>query len=386
MIKSGENMKNTLKIAIIAHEYSYLVELLNKLEEIENKPYKVMISIYDDELLINKFSSDLDLSYEKNLIDVIKNADFICMNYIPGGNSFIDKENSIFTKYNIDKQSKDHLSSVFSAVKAIPFIYELIDLIKKHATHAWLINSTKSLGITSEAIFRYSDFENYIGVNGVQALSINHFSKLIQMDKKKFIAKFVGPSDLSFMTSFTFKKKNYLNELMQAYTQTYDDWTLDLLKTMKAMPQDNHHAYYMKNHHNEALVPENKDIAASTVSIISSMINDSRDYQVVTTINDGHVLDLYHGCAIEITSRITKDGPMPIFVGRLPVQIRGFVQYIKSSEEHISDAIYAKSLDQVKHVIALHLCSWHIEQLDDIFKDFKTLEKDYLSFYRESYE
>ena len=51
---------------------------------------------------------------------------------------------------------------------------------------------------------------------------------------------------------------------------------------------------------------------------ISSIENDKRDYQVVNTINRNHITGVSNNAAIEITARITKDGPKPVHIGEAP--------------------------------------------------------------------
>jgi 6-phospho-beta-glucosidase len=305
------------------------------------------------------------------------------MNYLPGGHEIHVGEEMIMNDLGLKEHSKTYLHQTFSAIRVVPFIYELIDLIKVNAPDAWLLNATPGLGITSESVLRYIDFEKYIGVSGIQHKMAQMTSDLLHIDQKQLTLNFVGPSELSFLTALVHKKKNILPKLIENYTLTYDDWSKGLLSTLSVLPQQNHHKYYSQDQENLDFILSSIDFAKSSVSMMRSMIEDIRDYQVVTTLNDGHVLDLYHGCAIEITSRMTKDGPVPIFIGRLPVQIRGFIQYVKSTEEHISDAIYAKSLYPIKQILKLHLCSQHIEHLDEVFDQFVLLEKQYLKFYEE---
>ena len=118
-------------------------------------------------------------------------------------------------------------------------------------------------------------------------------------------------------------------------------------------------------------------------NIISSIYNDKRDYQAVNTVNNGHITDLPSGCGIEITCRITKDGPIPVHIGRLPVQIRGKLQEVKAYEELLADAIYERNLD--KALLALRISPFikSIKNTKVVFDELLEAHRKYLDYYFE---
>lgn len=68
-------------------------------------------------------------------------------------------------------------------------------------------------------------------------------------------------------------------------------------------------------------------------NLISSIANNKGDIQVVNTRNMGAIASLPYDCAVEISSIITKDGPVPLSTGKLPVGAEGIVQQLKSFEK-----------------------------------------------------
>ena len=116
-------------------------------------------------------------------------------------------------------------------------------------------------------------------------------------------------------------------------------------------------------------------------SVISSIYNDKRDYQVVNTINNGHITDLPDGCAIEITCRITKDGPIPVHIGKLPVQIRGIIQSVKAYEELLADAIYEKNLGKALLALQIHPLTKSTNDAKKAFDELVIAHKPYLAYY-----
>jgi len=118
-------------------------------------------------------------------------------------------------------------------------------------------------------------------------------------------------------------------------------------------------------------------------SIISSIYNDKKDFQVVNTVNEGYMTDLPNGCAVEITARITKHGPMPVFIGRLPNEIRGLVQSVKIFEQTLVDAIYERNLEKAKLALQIHPLTKSIVTAAKVFDELVVAHRQYLDYYFE---
>jgi 6-phospho-beta-glucosidase len=112
------------------------------------------------------------------------------------------------------------------------------------------------------------------------------------------------------------------------------------------------------------------------------MYTDKRDIQAVNTINKGAISSLPFDSAVELSCIITKDGPKPIAVGDLPIQVRGLVQQVKSFERVAIEAAingdYATALlamtinpfvpsDRVAKVILDEMLEAHKEYLPQFF-------------------
>lgn len=83
----------------------------------------------------------------------------------------------------------------------------------------------------------------------------------------------------------------------------------------------------------------------AAVRLIYSIYTDKRDIQAVNTINHGAIEGIPYGSAVEVSCVITKDGPKPINVGKLPIAVRGLIQQIKSFERVAIDAAISGDYD-----------------------------------------
>jgi len=72
--------------------------------------------------------------------------------------------------------------------------------------------------------------------------------------------------------------------------------------------------------------------------LISSIYNNKCDIQPVDTLNKGAILGLPENCVVEVSCVITKDGPKPLAMGKLPLAVNGLVQQIKSFEQIVIEA------------------------------------------------
>ena len=67
------------------------------------------------------------------------------------------------------------------------------------------------------------------------------------------------------------------------------------------------------------------DISDAACNLISSLYNDKGDIQVVDTLNKGAISNMPDDVVVEVSCKITKDGPVPIPVGELPLQTVGLI-------------------------------------------------------------
>nr|MDH3162452.1 hypothetical protein [Bacillus licheniformis] len=71
----------------------------------------------------------------------------------------------------------------------------------------------------------------------------------------------------------------------------------------------------------------------SACSLMNSLYHHSMDIQTVNTLNKGSIPDLPDDAVIEVNSVITKSGPIPLTVGKLPDAISGPIILMKKFEQ-----------------------------------------------------
>ncbi len=359
----------------------------------------------------------------------LKGADFVTTQFRVGQLDARVLDERIPAKYNMLGQETLGAGGVFKALRTIPVIFEIIRDMKELCENAWLINFTNPAGVVSEAVFRYAEFDRFIGVCNVPINLTNHFAKTLQTTPKEIVPYFGGLNHMSYVFNVFHRNKDRLPELLEELKQsnlTMNNidilpWDPPFIEQLGVYPSPYHKYYYF---YDEMFSKFMKQVSSGTTraehvkeiekalfeqyrnpnlntkpreleerggayysdvacSVISSIYNDKKEYHVVNTVNDGYITDLPQGCAIEITSRITCHGPIPVFIGRLPETVRGLLQNVKAFEQILVDAVYEKNLAKAKFALQINPLTKSIANANKAFDELCEAHKDYLQYYDE---
>lgn len=434
-------MKSGIKIVTIGGGSSYTPELVEGfikrydelpvkelwLVDIEAGKEKLEIVGALAKRMVNKAKVPMEIHLTLDRRSALRDADFVTTQFRVGQLDARVKDEKIPAKYNMLGQETLGAGGVFKALRTVPVIFDIVKDIKELCPNAWLINFTNPAGIVSEAVFRYCEFNQFIGVCNVPINLTNHFAKTLGVKVQNLIPYFGGLNHMSYVFNVYHRHKNRLNEIVQDLKKkqmnmkNIDDleWDLNFIEKIGVYPSPYHKYYYyydemfakfMKSFQEgktraehvkeieKQLFEKYKDPDLSekpkeleerggayysdvACNVISSIYNDKKDYQVINTINEGYITDLPNGCAIEITCRITKHGPIPVYIGRLPEGIKGLVQNMKNFEQLLVDAIYEKSLDKAKVALQINPLTKSIKNASLAFDDLVEAHKEYLNYY-----
>jgi 6-phospho-beta-glucosidase len=434
-------MKNGLKIVTIGGGSSYTPELIEGfikrykelpiseiwLVDIEEGKKKLEIVGALAKRMVEKSGLPITVHLTLNRREALVDADFVTTQLRVGQLDARILDERIPAKYGMLGQETNGAGGVFKALRTVPVIFDIIKDMKELCEHAWLINFTNPAGIVSESVFRYADFERYIGVCNVPINMTKHFAEVLKVKDKEIIPYIAGLNHMSYVLNVFYKSKDRLPEIIEKIKESQMTmnnidplaWEYEFIKELGVYPSPYHKYFYyydemfakfMKSYEagetraelvkklEATLFEKYQDVELKekpkelesrggayysdvACSVISSIYNDTRDYQVVNTVNNGHITDLPDGCAIEITCRITKDGPMPVHIGRLPVQIRGLIQSMKAFEELLADAIYERNLKKALLALQIHPATTSITTAEKVFNELLVAHKKYLGYY-----
>ncbi|TVP84470.1 MAG: 6-phospho-beta-glucosidase [Acholeplasmataceae bacterium] len=437
-------MKKAIDIVVIGGGSSYTPELIEgfikrytevpvksiRLVDIEEGRDKLHIIAALAERMVAKAGVPITISATLDRKTALRGADFVCTQFRAGLMEARILDERIPASHGMLGQETNGAGGLFKALRTIPVILDIIDDMKVCCPSAWLINFTNPAGVVSEAVFRLTDWHRYIGLCNVPIHQLHHFSEVLKVKPKELVSEVAGLNHMSYVLHLYHQNKNCLPAVIDkigAKQQTMANidplaFSPTFIRQLGAYPNPYHKYYYFQEEMlasnleqcrqgktraevvktiEEALFKQYADPALAVkpkeleqrggayysdvaCNIITSIVRDKRDYQVVNTMNQGHITDLPDGCAVEITARITKDGPMPVHIGRLPVAIRGLVQHMKAYEELVVDAVEERDLDKALLALKIHPLTTSVTVAEKVFDELVEAHRRHLGYYEEA--
>lgn len=384
--------------------------------------HEYLLSVHD---ISNRILKDkqihLKLYASSEEKEALKDADFVISYLGLSTDTYDIMDENLLCENALFSSDIYGMKSIFKAIKVIPKLFETIEMMNEVCEDAWLINLTQPMGIISEAVVRYAEIDKYIGISNIPDDMNQCFAKALHVKSNQLITCAAGVSPLTYITNVYQKQKDRLKELLEIIHQTngFCFWSNTFLTDLAVFPSIDLKMLYYHDDEKEAFLKQCRDgksplknkqayelnlfkmfknatieevlneyktstfdtHSSKTVNLLLGLIKDKRDYQTINTINNGHIEDLEDGCAIEVTARITKDGPIPVHVSRLPLQIKGMIQHQKVFEQLLSDAIFLKDLNKISLAIKSHPLMFNIREIDIVFQSFKLMNEKLLAYY-----
>ncbi|MDL2292063.1 6-phospho-beta-glucosidase [Acholeplasma sp. OttesenSCG-928-E16] len=359
----------------------------------------------------------------------LKDADFVTTQFRVGQLDARILDERIPGKYGMLGQETNGAGGVFKALRTVPVIFDIIKDVEELCPNAWIINFTNPAGVVTEAVFKYTKFEKFIGVCNVPINQQLHFSRVLGCNKDDVLPYFAGLNHMSYVLHVYQKghkddKLPLIIEKIKEKQMTManidaGEWKYDFIKQLGVYPNPYHKYFYlydvMFDHYMEqfnsnrtraelvkeveknlfekykdtSLYEKPKELEKRggalysdvACSVISSIYNDRGDYHGVNTMNKDCIVGINERSAVEVTCKITKDGPIPIHIGELPIQIKGTVLDLKAYEELLVEAIYEKDLKKALLAFQIHPFTTNVYTAEKVFNELVEAHRKYLTYY-----
>jgi 6-phospho-beta-glucosidase len=406
-------MTKGLKIATIGGGSSYTPELVEGfikrydelpiselwLVDIETGKEKLEIVGSLAKRMIQKAGLPIEVHLTLDRRAALKDADFVTTQFRVGLLEARAKDERIPLKYGILGQETNGPGGLFKGLRTIPVILDICKDMEELCPEAWLINFTNPAGMVTEAVLRYSNIEKVVGLCNVPIGMEMGIAKLLDVDHSSVRIDFAGLNHMVYGLDVYVDGVSVKDKVIELLTDPNNSsfvkniqglgWEPSFIKGLNVLTCPYHMYYYktrdmlekdIKNAEGEGTRAEvvqklEKELfelykdpnlaikppqlekrggayySDAAVRLITSIYNDKRDIQPVNTMNRGAIASIPYDSAVEVSCVITKDGPKPISMGDLPVQVRGLVQQIKSFERVAAEAAVTGDYD--KAVLAL---------------------------------
>ncbi|GED30131.1 6-phospho-beta-glucosidase [Brevibacillus centrosporus] len=336
--------------------------------------------------MVEKAGVPIQINLTLDRRKALEGADFVTTQIRVGLLDARVKDEKIPLKYGVIGQETNGPGGLFKGLRTIPVIMDICRDMDELCPDAWLINFTNPAGMVTEAVLRYTNRKKVIGLCNVPIGMKMDVASVLGVDQSRVHIDFAGLNHMVFGLGVFLDGENVTAKLIEKLSGDQSGitmknildlgWDKDFIKALGILPCPYHRYYYqtrtMLEHEleesqksgtraevvkkvEEELFELYKDpdlsikppqlekrggayYSEAACNLIHSIYNDKRDIQPVNVRNNGAIASIPDDSAVEVNCVITKEGPIPLAVGDLPVPVRGLVQQIKSFERVAAEA------------------------------------------------
>lgn len=407
--KGDGTMSKKIKIVVIGGGSSYTPEIiegfLNRyyklpvsdlwLVDIESGREKLSIIASLAKRMVEKAGVEMNIHTSLDRKEALLGADFVVTQIRVGQLDARIRDERIPLSHGLLGQETNGAGGLFKAFRTIPVLLQICDEIKQLCPDAWLINFTNPVGIVTEALHRYGSHKKVIGLCNIAIGMTKSIEEILDCKSKDVNVTFAGINHMVYANHVFLDGKEVTDQVLEKWgNQTVKnissrEWDNGFLKALGAIPCSYHRYYFMADEYleedledyakngtraekvkqiekelfevykDQALDVKPKQLelrggaqySDAACNLICSLYNDTKDIQVVNTINHGSLSFLGYEDVVETSCVITKEGPIPLTGCDLPKEAQGIVLLLKSFEVAAVEA--AISGDYNKALLAM---------------------------------
>lgn len=346
--------------------------------------------------MIDKAGLPIRVTQTLNRKEALSGADYVITQFRVGFLDAREKDERIPLKYGVIGQETNGPGGMFKALRTIPVIFDIIRDCQELCPDAWIINFTNPAGIITQAVAKYTDWIRFIGLCNSPIGIKKNVSLLLDADFSRLQIDFAGLNHMVFglrsyldgvdVSADVIERLALQNQDCEEYPMANLPYSPEFVRALNVIPGPYLRYYYkydemlnkaraeadqgrcraqvvkqveaelFEKYKDPGLAVKPKELeqrggafySDAACDLLSSLYNDTRDIQVVNTVNNGAVKTLPDDVVVEVSSIITKAGPRPITMGTLPAQVEGLVNEIKAFELAVCEAAvtgdYGKAL------------------------------------------
>ncbi len=394
-------MNNGLKIVTIGGGSSYTPELIEGfIKRQDTLPVREIWLVDTEEgrekleivgnlarRMVKKANADIEIHLTLDRRVALKDADFVTTQFRVGLLPARILDEKIPLSHGVIGQETNGAGGMFKALRTIPVILDIAKDIEELCPNAWLINFTNPSGMLTEALIKYSNLTKVIGLCNVPIHIEKSLSQVMNIPEEKIQITFAGLNHFVNGLNITVDGKDVMDEALSYFwddTKTIETvkninrklYTKEFIKNLNVIPCPYHYYYYkskemlneeleemkhgkirgmevqrLENELFEIYKDETLDIkppqleerggayySDAACRLINSIHNDTRDVQPVDVRNNGAIYGIDDDSAVEVSCVITKNGPIPLNIGKLPDTVNGYVMQLKAFEKLVIES------------------------------------------------
>lgn len=432
-------MKKDLKIVVIGGGSSYTPELIEGLLQRKNElpvgelwlvdidkgQKKVEIIASLTRRMIKKTGLNIKVVATLDRRQALSGADFVCSQFRAGCLEGRIRDERIALKYGMIGQETNGLGGFSNACRTIPIALDICKDMEELCPDAWLLNFTNPSGMVTEAVLKYSKIKA-VGLCNVPVIMQKGVARTLDTSENKVVMQVAGLNHMIWARKILLDGKDRLsfviNEIISGNDQLVPQnippfaWPKDLLSKMGMIPCAYLRYYYMSEdimsqELNEAkgegtraeivkaleerlfelysdpeLNYKPKELekrggqyySDAACELMSAIYNDKRTLMHINTRNDGAIQGLPDDCVVEVTSLITKSGPLPLNVPPFPMDTLRLLQLMKEFEILTVEAAVTGDINLATRALILNPLVKTGTLLDEALKETVQMNLDFM--------
>ncbi|EXG82519.1 6-phospho-beta-glucosidase [Cryptosporangium arvum] len=273
--------------------------------------------------------------------------------------------------------------------KALRTVPVMRDIASRVDPDTWIVDFTNPVGIVTRSLLDAG--HKAVGLCNVAINFQRNFAGLLDVDPGRVGLRHVGLNHLSWETAVYLDGEDVLPSLLAARAEELAERfriTPEHLRLQGAVPSYYLRYYYAHDvvvaeqqterpraevvsdveqellalYRDESVVtkPEalqnrgGRHYSLAAINLVASLLQDSRDVQVVNVRNRGTLPFLPDEAVIEAASTITAAGPEPLPIGPVDPLLRGLIAHTAAYEELAVDAALHGGRDRVVKALLAH--------------------------------
>lgn len=430
-------MKKSVKVVTIGGGSSYTPELVDGflkrydtlpirelwLVDIPEGEKKLQIVAEFAKRMVKKTGVPMQIHTTVNRREALEGADFVTTQLRVGQLQARVKDERIPLKHGLLGQETNGAGGLFKGMRTIPVILDICKDIEDICPNAWLINFTNPVGMVMEGIHRYSKFKRMIGLCNVPYGMHKAVADKLKRPMEEVKVTMGGLNHMVYVTKVEVDEKDITKEVVSNWGTggvvkniKAVIWDNDFVKELGVLPCSYHRYFYMakeylaeaiekyEKHETRAELVEEVErelfdlykepgldekpellsqrggayYSDSACNLINSIYNDRGDIQVVNTVNTGAIKNFKENEIVEVSCKITKDGPIPLLVGEMPSAVNGLMQQIKSFEIAGSEAAVTGAYNKALLALMIHPLVASQKEARAVLDELLEAHKEYL--------
>jgi 6-phospho-beta-glucosidase len=303
------------------------------------------------------------------------------------------------------------------ALRTIPVMVELAEVVKEHAPQAWLINFTNPAGMVTEAIQKVLG-DRAIGICDSPAGMFRRVARALGRDADDLWFDYFGLNHLGWLHGVRDNDGELLPQLLadDAALDTFEEGRLfggDWLRTLRMMPNEYLYYFYYNSDTVRAILnspasrgaflldqqaefyaegeqppdvalaswratrhdrertymaeardaagvacehemDENGGYEHEAMAVLEAITLNTRKVLTLNTANRSALSFLDDRAVVEVPCIVGRSGPVPVAVGEVPPHARALVQTMKDVERTTIEAATTGSRQHAVKALALH--------------------------------